>query len=212
MPRDGSGRYVRTDGVRTGPRIWRDAEGARIRINALDTDAHANDMAEAISESLSRDGQTSASGDQPMAGHRHLQVAGALRVDQYATLGQVYSLTPVWVPSPGVGGTGDAIQLTVPGDRSGYREGYAYLFPARAGNTGPITIAEGSHGALSALREDGLPFAGGEIVANQLIAALYDGTRFLTNIGRRFWSGTQAQLDGIATKRAGVVYLVLPSR
>jgi len=211
MPWNGSGRFQRTDGTRSGPRVWRDAAEGLIRINAPDADTHDNDLAAGLEACLTRSGETAATADQPMGGYRHRQVGDALRPDQYATLGQVHGLTSIWVPATGVGGNGNAVELTVDAARSGYRAGYGYRFPAGAGNTGPLTIAEGSHGALSALRSDGAQFAGGEIVAGQLIEAVYDGTRFLTNIGRRFWSGTQAEYNNLATTPAGVTYLILPA-
>lgn len=211
MPFDGTGRFLRTDGVRSGPRVWREAAEALVRINAPDEDAHDNDIARGLESCLTRSGETAASADQPMAGHRHLQVGQALRGDEYATLAQVHSLAPVWVPASGVGGDGNDIELTVDAARSGYRAGFGYVFPASAGNTGAVTISEGSHGVISALREDASPFAGGEIISGQIIVAIYTGTRFLTNVGWRIWSGTQSQYDTLASTPSGVIYLILPS-
>lgn len=211
MPFDGSGRFIRTDGTRTGPRVWRDAAARLIRINAPDFDEHDNDFARGLENCLTRDGQTSATADQPMGGHRHLQIAGALRRDQYSSLGQLLDQTMAWVPSSGVAGTGNDVELTVDALRSGYRSGFGYRWAAKSGNTGPMTVTEGAHGKQAMVREDGEPFAGGEIVTGQLIDVRYDSSRFVANVGRRFWSGTQAQRDNLSSIGAGVVYLILPT-
>ena len=63
MPRDGSGTFTRTDGTRNG-QVWSKAEAAAVKIVSPDHDTHDQDIADAITDSVAKDGQTVMTGDQ----------------------------------------------------------------------------------------------------------------------------------------------------
>lgn len=106
MPRDGFGTYIRTDGVRTGPDVFQQEEALAINIEASFLDTEAQDMADAITQSLSKDGQTVPTNDLPMGGFKHTGVADASANNQYTTLGQDNSKI---APLVDAAGTADAL-------------------------------------------------------------------------------------------------------
>jgi hypothetical protein len=89
MARNGSGTYVRTDGVRTGSTVFAQEQAAGINILATNLDTEAQDMADALTQSLSKDGQTVPTANLPMGGYKHTNVADATADNQYASKGQM---------------------------------------------------------------------------------------------------------------------------
>jgi len=182
MPRDGNGVYQPTDGVRSGRNLYEQQRVAGVNPNTGSFDNILNDMAEALSASIARDGQTTPSADLPMSGRKHTGVADAEAVDQYATLRQLIALAFPFIAAADVGGTGDAIELTAQPDPGVYTVGRGFRFFARSPNSGPLTIAEGGRAATAARRSNNTPFEGDEIVAGMPITAVYDGVRFVTDV------------------------------
>jgi hypothetical protein len=70
MPRDGSGNYTRSDGTRTGTTVWDKNKTAGIKITSAAHDLHDQDMADAINDSVAKDGQTVMTGDLDMGGNK----------------------------------------------------------------------------------------------------------------------------------------------
>lgn len=64
MARDGSGTFNRTDGTRSGTTTWTKAKNAAVKIISTDHDTHDQDMANEITNSLAKDGQTVRTGNQ----------------------------------------------------------------------------------------------------------------------------------------------------
>ena len=62
MARDGSGTFTRTDGTRTG-NVWDKARVAGVKIISSDHDTHDQDIADALTQSVSKDGQTVITGN-----------------------------------------------------------------------------------------------------------------------------------------------------
>ena len=79
MPRNGSGSY-------TLP-VAAFQSGQTISSAAVNSDL--SDIATALTQSVSRDGQTTITANQPMAGFNHTGVGNASARNQYAALGQV---------------------------------------------------------------------------------------------------------------------------
>ena len=207
MAFDGSGRYSHTDGHRTGLTVWQQAFAAGVNPNAPDFDRYGLEIARALELTRLRDGQNSPTRDLPMANKKHLNCAEATEDNQYATLGQVNAASGGgFIASANVGGTANAISLTVSPSPPTYDVGKGYTFIAEHTNTGAVTLAEGSKAATAMRRSDGAAFEGGEIEAGTLIRAVYDGTQFRTNIGLREWFGTEAAYTALATKYDGVLY------
>ena len=86
MPRDGNGTYIRSDGVRVGPTVFAQQDASGVPIDTTFMDTESQDMANALTQSISKDGQTVATANLPMGGQKHTDVADPTADDQYVTL------------------------------------------------------------------------------------------------------------------------------
>ena len=82
MARNGAGIMVRIHS-------WAADAAASLKISSSRMDADTNDIANEITNSLAKDGQTTPTANLPMGGFKHLNVADATLAAQYATLGQL---------------------------------------------------------------------------------------------------------------------------
>lgn len=87
---------------------WVADAAAGIDISSTRTDADTNDItANGLGNSLTRDGQGQPTANLPMANFRHTGASNGVAVSDYATIGQLQSVTGVnWAVA---GGTGDAL-------------------------------------------------------------------------------------------------------
>jgi len=109
MPRNGSGIYTRTDGTRTGATVWQQARDAGVKLVADGHDTQDQDIADAITASIAKDGQTTPTANLPMGTYRHTGVGNASARTDYAAAGQTQDGKLNWADS---GGTADAITAT----------------------------------------------------------------------------------------------------
>jgi len=92
MARNGSGTYIRTDGVRTGATVFAQEQSAGINILATNLDYEAQDMADALTQSLSKDGQTVPTANLPMGGFKLTGLANGSALTDSVAYGQVANL------------------------------------------------------------------------------------------------------------------------
>jgi len=165
MARDGSGTYTLPAGnpVVTGTTI-----------SSTWANNTFTDVASALTQSLSKDGQTTMTGNQPMAGNRHTGVGNATARDQYAALGQVQDSAATYLTS--VAGT-NTITASVSG-LTAYAAGQTFRFIAAANNTGAVTININSIGAKAVTKQGTTALVSGDIVSGSTVAITYDGTQF----------------------------------
>ena len=88
MSFDGNGTYIRTDGVRTGSDIYAQQDAADVDIDTSFMDFAAQDIADALSNCVTRDGQSPATADLPMGGFKHENVAAPTANNEYQTKGE----------------------------------------------------------------------------------------------------------------------------
>ena len=112
MPWDGSGNFIRSDGTREGANVFQQARDATVLVNAPDHDTHDEDVATALENCRTLDGQNSPSVNLPMNSKKHTGVADAVAATEYASYGQLLALATPFVDSASVGGTANAITLT----------------------------------------------------------------------------------------------------
>lgn len=96
MARDGSGTFNRTDGTRSGTTVWTKAKNAGVKIISVDHDTHDQDIADALTQSVSKDGQTPMTGDLNFGGNE---------ITNYGSLAQTVSV-PIFVNTAPVFGSG----------------------------------------------------------------------------------------------------------
>lgn len=174
----GSKTYSRTDGTRSGSTTWQQADGAGVDIIATDHDTHDQDLADAISATLLKDGGNTATANLPMGGFRHTNAGAAVARSDYARFSDLQDGKGIHCPT--VGGTGNAITLTSGYSVSAYAAGQRFTFIVGTTNTGATTVNVDSQGAKSIVRSDGsnTALAAGDLVAGMVAEVVYDGTRF----------------------------------
>lgn len=165
MARNGSGDYSLPAGnpVSTGTTIsstWAN--------NTL------SDIASALTQSISKDGQTTYTGNQPMGGNRHTNVGNATARNEYATLGQVQDSAAQYLTS--VSGT-DTITASLTG-LAAYVTGLTFRFVPANTNTGAVTLNVNGLGAIAVTKQGALALSAGDIVSGAAAELLYDGTQF----------------------------------
>lgn len=176
MPRDGNGVFNRTNGSFTGPNTWtQQANSGDKTINAGRHDTHDTDLADALTQSLSKDGQTVPTGNLPMGGNRHTNCGLAANQTDYLVVSQAQQSKP---HACVVGGTGDAIELTPGFVPVTYAENQKFVFVAAAANTGPVTVKVSTLGAVALQKRGSLALEAGDIVAGELCVIYFAGTGF----------------------------------
>lgn len=166
MSRNGSGGYNLPAGnpVVTGTPI-----SSTVMNNTL------ADIATALAQSISQDGQTPITANLPMTGFRHTNVANAQNRNEYATAAQVQdgSLNLL-----SVSGT-DTITATTTPAFTALAAGMFFGFVAAGDNTTTsVTININGLGAKSVVRSGGGAIAAGDIKASQVVELHYNGTSF----------------------------------
>lgn len=179
MGRQADGTFTRVDGAgRSGEGLWELNRSAGVNIDAGPHDAHDQDLADGLTDSVSRSGKGSPSADLPMGGHKHTGVGAADARDQYATKGQLDDATSQTVPSANVGGTANAITLTPVTAVPSLSVGLALRFIVKTTNTGPVTVQIGGLEAVPLTKRGAVPLDAGDLPAGGMTAIQYDGTRF----------------------------------
>lgn len=170
MARDGSGNYNLPAGnpVSTGGTI-----------SSTWANNTMTDIASALTQSVSKDGQTAMTGNQPMGGNKHTNVGNASARNEYAALGQVQDGAGTYLTS--VSGT-NTITAAVTG-LAAYAAGQVFRFVAAGGNTGAVTLNINGLGAKAITKQGTTALVSGDIVSGSTVVVVYDGTQFqLVNV------------------------------
>jgi len=199
--------FTRTDGTRTGAQVHQEADNAGVKPSALHFDNTYHDMATALNLCWKRDGGNQPSADLPMNSKKFTGIGqgaartDSLRIDQVQDGDLIYAGT--------VGGTADAIELTMSPTSGGPVEGMTVVFIAGADNTDATTVDLDGNGAV-AVQWLGAALSGGEIRSGQTHSITYDGTQWQLNnpslLGRlaSTSSGQGAALIGVEDSNANL--------
>jgi hypothetical protein len=153
MARNGSGTYSLPQPPFT--------PGTTIASSAVNSDF--SDIAAALTQSISKDGQTVYTGNQPMGGNKLTGLAvgsspaDSVRVSQVADGAINYGGT--------AGGTADAITLSPTPGITAYAAGQTFTFKAASTNTGAMTVDVSTVGAGALVWPNGTAMAAGDIVS-----------------------------------------------
>jgi hypothetical protein len=133
--------------------------GTTIASSAVNSDL--SDIAAALTQSISKDGQTVYTGNQPMGGNKLTGLGAGTALTDSVRLGQVSDGS---INYGGVaGGTADALTLSpVPGITA-YAKGQTFTFAAAADNTGAVTVNVSAVGAGALTWPDGTAMAAGDL-------------------------------------------------
>jgi hypothetical protein len=148
--------------------------GTVISSTAVNSDL--SDIANALTASIAKDGQTVPTANLPMGTYAHTGVGNASARTMYAAAGQVQDSSLTWCGT--AGGTADALTLTPTPAISAYATGQRFQFKASSSaNTGAATVAVSGLTA-KAIQLNDTALAAGDIVANKYYEIIYDGTAF----------------------------------
>lgn len=177
MAWNGAGTYTRNNGTYTGTTVWQQDASAGTKITASNHDTHDQDVATALNNCLCKDGQNTPTANLPMGSYKHTGVGNAAARDSYAAAGQVIAGSLVYAST--VGGTADAITLTLGIAPASYTAGLRVYFIAGSSNTGAVTVDVNSLGTKDVKDVNGNALPANAIRANQLVEIVYNGTAFL---------------------------------
>lgn len=170
MPRNGSGTYELPSNT-ASPAV------SGTTISSTDFNAVATDIETGLTQSLSKDGQTTPTGNQPMATYRHTGAGDAQALQDYATANQVIDNALTHGGSSAIGADTYAVSLTIsPG---AYSNKQRFQFLADVSNTGACSININSLGTKSIILADGSAPYDGAIQANSVVDIIYNGTSFI---------------------------------
>lgn len=133
------------------------------------------DVATALTQSVSKDGQTTYTGNQSMGGFRHTQVSDATARNQYATAAQVQDGNLTLISA--VSGT-DTITGSISPAISAYANGvFLTLIPVN-NNTGAVTLSLNGLAARPVVKFNSVPLVAGDLLTGVPATLVYNGTSF----------------------------------
>lgn len=154
MARNGSGTYARVE----GPYVYNTI------IDQVEVNAELDDIATALTNSLTKNGETTATANQPMGTYRHTGVGNGVARTDYAAAGQVQDGTLNWVDG---GGTADAITATYSPAITALVDGQICCVRATAANaTTTPTFAPNGLTARTIVKTGGVALVAGDIVGD----------------------------------------------
>jgi hypothetical protein len=137
--------------------------------------SNLDDIAAAISQSISSDGQTIVTGNIPLNSHKFTGLSvGSVATDSL-TLAQAQAAGFQWAGT--AGGTADAITITPSPAIAAYVAGMPFMFIASANNTGAAALVI-SGLTSKAIQNGGAALVADDIVSGKMYKTVYDGTQF----------------------------------
>ena len=175
MPRNGSGTYQLPAG---NPVI------SGTLIQATWANGTLNDVGSALTQSISRDGQTVPTANLPMGGFRHTNTGAAVNFTNYCRADQVQKSTMLQLSAVSLAGVDTYVSNQILAQTS-FAVGQLVigLFPTT--NTGPSTLNINGAGASPIKRYDNSPLTAGDIPTTIPLILIWDGTawRFINVAG-----------------------------
>lgn len=208
MPRSG-GTYTRTNGVHTGATVWAQDEAAGTDILAARMDAHDQDIADALTASLTKDGQTTPTANLPMGGYKHTGLGSGSAATDSVNLGQVQAQDYIWCGT--AGGTKNALTLTPSPAITAYAAGQRFRFIAGGTDSDDATtIAVSGLENKAGQIDNAAMSATAYFEAGKLYEIDYDGTQFqVTRLSGAFLAsdGDGSGLSGIRIQGKDTIWI-----
>ncbi len=179
MPDNGSGSFTRSNGVNTGSGLWAADQAAGIKILASHHDEHDQEIADALSNRICKDGQSTPTANIPMGGYQITNLGSATARTSALSCAQFQDAAAIYGGT--AGGTANALTLTLSPAITAYATGMVIRFKAGASSNSSAnpTVNVNSVGAKNIVRGDGSTgLSIGELRANGIYDMIYDGTSF----------------------------------
>lgn len=175
MARDGSGNFNLSDTVTANTDATAD------EVNAI-----FQDLADGITESIAKDGQTTPTQNLPMGSKKHTGVANATARTEYAAAGQVQDGAFLYAGT--AGGTATVMTATLAPPITAYVTGQRFGVKAAAASGVGATINFNSVGAKT-IQKNQAAIAAGDWESGDILELHYDGTYFQLIAPRRLRAG-----------------------
>ena len=143
-------------------------------ISATTFNALTADLANGLTTCITKDGQTTPTANIPMGGFKITNLANGTAATDAATVAQIQSNGAALVTVTGT----DTLTGTLTPALTTYVTGAVYYFIAPATNTGAVTLNIDTLGAKNVTRDGTTALVAGDIVSGEMVAVVYDGTRF----------------------------------
>jgi hypothetical protein len=143
-------------------------------ISATTFNALTADLANGLTTCITKDGQTTPTANIPMGGFKITNLATGTAATDAATVAQIQSNGAALVTVTGT----DTLTGTLTPALVAYVTGAVYYFVAPATNTGAVTLNIDTLGAKAVTRDGTTALVAGDIVSGEMVAVVYDGTRF----------------------------------
>jgi hypothetical protein len=134
-----------------------------------------NDIATALTQSVSKDGQTTWTGDMVAGNNKITGLADGSAADDSATIGQVQGNTFAML---GAVSGADTITATASPPITAYATGQTFRFVSAGANTGAVTLALNGMTAKAVTKTGTTALAAGDIPSGAVVEVIYDGTQF----------------------------------
>lgn len=176
MARNGSGTYVRTNGVNTGSTTWTTDRNQGAAILAGRHDTHDQDIADALTQSISADGQTTVTANLPMSTFRHTGVGAGVGRTDYARLDQVQDASVAWGGNSS--GAANVFACSLTPAISAYVGGLRLAFVAHQNSTSTATLNVNGVGAIALVTSEGFALTPYAIRSGQIVEVIYNSSSF----------------------------------
>jgi len=155
MPRNGSGTFS----LPQAPFVT----GTTISSTAVNSDF--SDIAAALTQSISKDGQTTYTGNQPMAGNKLTGLGAGTAATDSVNMSQLVSGAANYALASGT----DTITITPSPGITAYAIGQRFVIKIANTNTGAVTLNVNSVGAGAVTWPNGTALSAGDLPANAMI-------------------------------------------
>lgn len=193
---------------------WVNDAAASVKIRADKMDAEMNGMATGLSTCITKDGQTTVTGNLPMSSYRHTGVGNASSRTDYAAAGQVQDGKLNWVDG---GGTADAITAAYTPTITDLVDGQICFVRATAANaTTTPTFSPDGLTARTIVKSGGSALVAGDIAGDdhelilryKLASTRWEllnpaGAGFVTSTGTNTLTGTNTFTGKLITPDDG---------
>ena len=143
-------------------------------ISSTEVDANNTQMATALTGSIAADGQTTITGNLPMATNKFTGLGAGSASTDSANLGQVQASAYIWCGT--MGGAADAGTLSPTPAITAYAAGQRFAWKASTNtNTGAMTVAISGLSTIAA-QKDRTALAAGDHVASDIYVGILDTT------------------------------------
>ena len=154
---------------------WVNDRDANIKILAVRHDAEDDNLAAGINNTLTKDGQNTATANLPMGNFRHTGVGNASARTDYASAAQIQDSALVYAADTGAA---DAYAIAASPAITAYVTGNLFWFKTANANTGASTLNVNALGVKNLFKRHDVELDIIDIVANGIYGAIYDGTNF----------------------------------